>query len=274
MSESSATHPAAPGGGTAASGRPVAEPEVRRIGMGDLTDALVRGWRDFLEVPTQLFFLALLYPVLGLALGFAASGNALLPILWPLVAGFALVGPLAALGIYEMSRLREAGRPVGWHDALGVFRSAGIGSIFGVGLLLLALFVAWIGCALLIWRATTGDVRVESLGALWDLLRTPEGMRLALIGNLAGLGFAIAAMAVSVVSLPLLLERDVGTGPAIRTSLRAVAANPGPMAAWGAMVAAILLVASLPLFVGLAVAVPVLGHATWHLYRKLVSPSL
>lgn len=247
------------------------DPAIRRIGLGDLSAALSQGWRDFLEVPTQLFFLALIYPVVGLMLGFAASGGDLLPIVWPLAAGFALVGPIAALGIYEMSRRRERDLPVSWRNGLDVFRSAGIGSIIGVGFVLLVLFAAWIGAALWIYRATIGSANAGSVTDLWNLaLHTPAGHRLILVGNLVGLGFAVAALAVSVVSLPLLLERDVGPVAAIRTSLRAVAANPVPMAAWGVIVAGLLLLGSLPLLVGLAVVVPVLGHATWHLYRKLI----
>ncbi|MBP0491947.1 DUF2189 domain-containing protein [Roseomonas sp. SG15] len=249
----------------------LAEPAIRRIGLSDLGDALARGWRDFLEVPTQLFFLCLIYPVMGLTLGFAASGNNLLPILWPLAAGFALVGPVAAVGLYEMSRRREQGLPVSWRNGIDVFGSAAIGSILGVGVVLFALFVAWIACALWIWRSTVGPTEIGSFSELWAALQTAEGHRLILIGNLAGLGFAVAALAISVVSVPLLLERDIGAGGAIRTSLRAVVANPVPMAAWGTIVAGLLFLGSLPLFVGLAVVMPVLGHATWHLYRKVVA---
>ncbi len=251
--------------------RPAAEPTIRRIGLPDLTDALSRGWRDFLEVPTQLFFLALIYPVMGLVLAFAASGTNLLPIIWPLVAGFALLGPIAALGIYEMSRRREEGPPVSVSNGLDVFRSAGIGSIVGVGLLLFVLFAAWLFAAYAIYRSTVGPVYPASLGDLWRIAtETPQGYRLMLVGNLVGLGFAAVALAISVVSFPLLLERDVGTVAAIRTSFRAVAANPVPMAIWGLIVAGLLFLGSLPLLVGLAVVIPVLGHATWHLYRKVV----
>lgn len=248
------------------------EPAVRRIGTGDVWDALAQGWRDFLEAPTQLFFLAIIYPVVGLLLGAAASGGDLLTLIWPMTAGFALIGPIAALGIYEMSRRRERGLPVHWTDALGVFRSAGIGSIIGVGVVLAALFVAWLGCAQWIYRATVGPEQPASLTDLWRIVSgTPEGMRLLLIGNAVGFLFAVAALSVSVVSIPLLVERDVGSLAAVRTSVRAVAANPGPMALWGFLVAALLLLGSIPIFVGLAIVMPVLGHATWHLYRKVVA---
>lgn len=247
------------------------EPVIHRIGVNDVTDALQQGWRDFLEVPTQLIFLALIYPVIGLVLGVAASGGDLLPIIWPLTAGFALLGPVAALGIYEMSRRREQGLPVSWTNGFDVFRAAGIGSILGLGLLLLGLFGAWVGTALWIYRTTIGPDHVASLGELWRITTaTPEGHRLILIGNLVGLGFAVVAFLLTAVSFPLLLERDVGPTAAIRTSVRAVMANPVPMGLWGLIVAGLLFLGSLPLFVGLAVVMPVLGHATWHIYRKVV----
>ena len=249
-----------------------AEPRVRQIGMSDVWDSLAQGWRDFLEFPTQLIFLAIIYPVFGLVLGFAAAGGDMLSLIWPLTAGFALLGPLAALGIYEMSRRRERGLPVHWANGFDVFRSAGIGSIIGVGIVLLALFVAWIATAHWIYQTTIGPAQPGSLSDLWRLATgTPEGRRLMLMGNLAGFVFAVVALAVSVVSLPLLLERDVGPVSAIRTSVRAVAASPGPMALWGFVVAVLLFAGSIPLFVGLAIVMPVLGHATWHLYRKVVA---
>ena len=248
------------------------EPAVRTIGVGDVTASLAAGWRDFLATPTQLFFLALIYPVAGLVLGFAASGSDLLTIVWPLVAGFALLGPIAALGIYEMSRRREQNLPVSAMNGLDVFRSAGIGSIVGVALVLLVLFVGWLLSAEWIYRTTIGPDHPASFAALWRVTTgTSEGHRLMLVGNLVGFVFAVAALAVSVVSLPLLLDRDVGTVAAIRTSVRAVAANPVPMALWGLIVAGLLLLGSLPLLVGLAVVIPVLGHATWHLYRRVLA---
>jgi uncharacterized membrane protein len=136
---------------------------------------------------------------------------------------------------------------------------------------LLVLFCAWLLAAEWIYRSTLGSVRPASLGELWTVATgTAAGQRLMLVGNLVGALFAVAALAVSVVSLPLLLERDVGTAAAIRTSVRAVIANPVPMAVWGLIVAGLLLLGSLPLLVGLAVVIPVLGHATWHLYRRVL----
>jgi uncharacterized membrane protein len=241
------------------------DPVVRRIGMDDVWTSLSQGWRDFLEVP-------IIYPAAGLLIGFAAAGDNLLALVWPMAAGFALIGPIAAVGIYEMSRRREQGLPVSWTDATAVFRSPGLGSIIGVGIVLAVLFVAWIAAAHWIYSTTVGPDQPASIGDLWRLaFHTPEGMRLMLIGNIVGFAFAVVALSVSVVSIPLLLDRDVGPVAAIRTSIRAVMTNPGPMALWGLVVAGLLVLGSLPVFVGLAVVMPVLGHATWHLYRKVIA---
>lgn len=249
-----------------------AEPVVRRIGMDDVWASLSQGWRDFLEVPTQLFFLAIIYPVVGLLLGFAAAGGNLLTLVWPMTAGFALIGPIAAVGIYEMSRRREQGLPVSWTDATAVFRSPGIASIVGVGIVLAVLFVAWVAAAHWIYRTTVGLDQPESFADLWRIaFHTPEGMRLMLIGDIVGFLFAVVALSVSVVSIPLLLERDLGPVAAIRISVRSVMVNPAPMALWGLLVAGLLVLGAIPVFVGLAVVMPVLGHATWHLYRKVIA---
>jgi uncharacterized membrane protein len=247
-------------------------PVVRHIGTAAVWRALSLGWRDFSANPTQLIFLAIIYPVIGLLAAAAAQGEAMMPIIWPLISGFALVGPIAALGIYELSRRREAGEDPSWVDAFAVVHSPSIGSILALGVMLLAIFVAWLFTARGIYEATfAGMPAADTVGGfLRQVLQTPEGWRLAFLGNITGFVVAALVLSLTVVSFPLLLDRPVGAGVALRTSLRAVAVNPVPMALWGLIVAVILLVASVPLFVGLAVAIPVLGHATWHLYRAVV----
>ena len=245
---------------------------VRRIGVGDVKAALLMGWRDFLQTPTHLVFLAAIYPIIGFFLARAASGGQLLPLLWPLVAGFALVGPVAALGIYELSRRRERGEPVSALNALDVFRSPSIGPILVLGIVLLAVFVAWIATARALSLSTIGAAGTDSVSALLRVtFGTAEGVRLLLIGNLVGFLFAVAVLAATVVSFPLLLDRNVGLPQAVATSIRVVLRNPAPMALWGLVVAVLLFLGSLPAFIGLAVVLPMLGHATWHLYRRVVA---
>jgi len=246
-------------------------PTIRRIGAADLVTALHRGWQDFLAAPTQLIFLCLVYPVIGLFAAAIASGADSLPMLWPLVSGFALVGPLAAIGVYEISRRLEVDSSVSWLDALEVRHSHALVSILLLGAMLFAIFLAWMVAARLIQAATMGDIpAVPVADYIRFVLNSPEGHRMILWGNLTGFCFAVVVLALTVVSFPMLLDRNPGLSVALRTSIRVVIANPGTMALWGVIVAGLLLLGSLPAFVGLAVVMPVLGHATWHLYRAVV----
>jgi uncharacterized membrane protein len=248
------------------------QPTIRRIGTGDVWNALREGWADFLVHPTQLIFLAVIYPIIGLLSGHLASGGSLIPLMWPLISGFALVGPIAALGIYELSRRRERNLPAAWLDAFGVLRSPNLGAIVILSVMLLAIFVAWLFTAQFIYDSVfQGAVPASVQDLAHQVLRTSEGRWLMLVGNGVGLLFALVVLAVSVVSFPLLLDRPVGPMTALRASVQAVMTNPVPMALWGLIVAVLLFLGSLPLFVGLAVVLPLLGHGTWRLYRKVVA---
>jgi uncharacterized membrane protein len=250
-----------------------AQPEVRNIGLTDLRDVLAKGIGDFLAMPTHAMFLCIIYPVVGLLLARLTFGYSILPLLYPLVTGFALVGPVAALGLYELSRRKEVGRDLSATHAFDVLESSSIGAIAALGLLLLVIFAIWVAVANAIYVANFGYASPESIEAfLHDVLTTRAGWTLIVVGNGVGLLFAVLVLTISVVSFPLLLDRDVGAAVALLTSIRAVARNPLTMAVWGLIVGALLVIGSLPLFFGLTVIVPVLGHATWHLYRKVVKP--
>jgi uncharacterized membrane protein len=248
-----------------------APPAVRRIRYADLRDALVQGLADFEANRTDVIFLCVIYPVIGLILGRAASGYGFLPMVFPLASGFALVGPLAAVGLNEISRRREQGSDVRWVDAFGVLRSPSIGSIALLGLMLIALFLLWLVVAQIIYVVTLGPQPPASVASfISDVFTTGAGWTMIIVGVGIGFLFALLVLTISVVSFPLLLDRNAGIGIAVSTSMRAVTANPGVMALWGLIVAASLVLGSIPLFVGLVVVLPVLGHATWHLYRKVV----
>jgi uncharacterized membrane protein len=248
-------------------------PVIRTIGVMDLKDALARGLSDFSAMPTHAVFLCLIYPIVGLILARVSLGYDVLSLLFPLAAGFALLGPFAAIGFYELSRQREQGLDPSWQDAFDVLHLPSRGAIAVLGFLLLAVFVLWVVVAEAIYVANFGH---EPAASIPDFVRqvftTPAGWTLIIVGNGIGFLFALAVLIISVVSFPLLLDRDVGAVEAVLTSVRAVAANPVPMAIWGLIVAGLLVIGSLPFFVGLAVVVPVLGHSTWHLYRKVVEP--
>jgi uncharacterized membrane protein len=245
---------------------------IRTIGLSDLRRALQLGWEDFKAVPSHAIILCVIYPVLGLVLARAVFGYAVLPLLFPIAAGFALVGPFAALGLYELSRRRELGdQPSAW-DALEVLRSPSFGAMLGLGTLLLALFVTWVATAQTIYVSVFGYGGASSFDEFTrEVLTTPQGWWLIGVGCGVGFLFALVALCIAVVSFPLMLDRHAGALEAMVTSLRVVGHNPLTMAAWGLIVAALLAIGSLPFFLGLAVVIPVLGHATWHLYRAAVA---
>jgi uncharacterized membrane protein len=248
-----------------------AQPAIRQIGFDDLKAALRDGWSDFTAMPSHAIFLCIIYPVVGIVLAQFIFGFAMLSFLFPLAAGFALIGPIAALGLYELSRRREAGLDTTATHALDVLHSPSIGAIAALGLLLLAIFFVWIAVAHAIYIANFGYAMPASPAQfVSDLFTTAAGWRLIIVGNLVGLVFAIVAMTVSVISFPLLLDREVGAATALSTSVRLVQANPVTMVTWGVIVAVLLVLGSIPFFIGLAVVIPVLGHATWHLYRRAI----
>ena len=257
--------------GHAIGGADARRTRVQQIAVGDLREVLEKGLADFRASRTDVFFLCLIYPAAGLVLAHLAFGYDFLPLLFPLASGFALLGPVAAIGLYELSRRRERGLEATWAHAFGVIGSPAFGAILVLGLYLLAAFLIWLVVAYGIYQATLGPEPPSSVGGfLRDVLTTGPGWAMIVLGVGVGFLFAVLVLTVSVVSFPMLLDRNVGLYPAIGTSIRAVAANPGPMAAWGLIVAAGLVIGTIPLFIGLAVVMPVLGHATWHLYRKLV----
>lgn len=247
---------------------------VRKIALSDLREALRLGWEDFQAVPTHAILLCVIYPVIGFVLFRLVLGYSVLPLLFPLAAGFALIGPFAAIGLYELSRRRERGEEAAAWNAIHVLRAPAFGAMLGLGTLLFALFAIWIAAADAIYIVIFGYGPAASIPDFAKrVLTTPEGWSLIVIGCGVGFLFAVVALCVSVVSFPLMLDRHATAIDAIRTSLRAVMKNPVTMAAWGLTVAVLLVLGSLPFFVGLAVVLPVLGHATWHLYRKVVEPN-
>jgi uncharacterized membrane protein len=246
-------------------------PHIRTITLADIRDALARGVDDFAAMPSHAIFLCLIYPIIGLILGTLTFGYRALPLLFPLASGFVLLGPLAAIGLYELSRRREQGLEAAWSHAFDILKAPSRGAIAMLGLMLVLVFGGWLVAAQTIYWFTFGNAVPQSIVSfLREVLTTPAGWTLIVVGMAVGFVFAVVTFTISVVAFPLLLDRPVGAADAMLTSMRAVAANPLTMAAWGFIVAAALVIGSLPAFIGLAVVVPILGHATWHLYRKVV----
>lgn len=248
-------------------------PVVCKIGPADLWDSLAKGMNDFVAFPSHAIFLIVIYPLLGLAIAAVTLNYDLIPMLFPLAAGFALIGPLAAIGLYELSRHREQTPDVTWTSAFHFAHSPSFGAILALGVLLAIIFFVWLAVAQAIYIANFGYVPAITIpNFIEQVFTTPAGWNLIVLGNGIGLVFAVVAFTLSVVSFPLLLDRDIGAAAAVLTSIRVVIANPVMMALWGLIVAGLLVLGSLPFFVGLTIVLPVLGHATWHLYRKVVRP--
>jgi len=246
-------------------------PQVRHIGTADLIAALRQGLDDFKLMPTYLVLLALIYPAVGLIAARAALGNNIVPLIFPMISGFALVGPVAALGLYELSRRREAGLDTRWTHVFDVLHAKSIGTVIGLGAILAVLFVARLWSAIEIQRWAMGPASAPDLSTFIDnVLTTSGGHLMIVVGNLVGFGFAAVTLAIAAVSFPLALGCEVTLPVAIATSVRVALANPVTMAIWGLIVVGGLVVGALPAFVGLAVVMPILGHATWYLYRRAV----
>lgn len=246
-------------------------PAIRHIETSDLFDVLAKGVRDFGESRTDLLFIGLIYPLAGLVIAQLVLGNDMLPLLFPLLSGFALLGPIAAAGLYEMSKRREMGEEPAWSDAFNVISAPSFGAFVALALVVTGIFVLWLATAMGIYWATMGFESPTSFSRfIADVLTTREGWMLTIVGCGIGFLFALVVAMISVFAFPMLMDRKVSFWTAVSTSVRACLANPVPMAAWGLIVAVSLAVGTLPVLLGLIVVVPVLGHATWHLYRRVM----
>jgi uncharacterized membrane protein len=258
---------------------------IRQISGADLNASLADGWRDFMEMRGDIIFLMILYPLIGIIAAVAFTGGPLLPLFVPIAAGVGLLGPVAAVGFYELARRREMGLHSNWSHFLDVRKRPSFDEIAAVSGLLFAIFALWLLAAaalyVLLWGVWTPPwlssfvwYDPHSLGDfIARLFTTSEGWALILIGGAVGVVFAAAVLAVSVVSMPMLVDCNVSAADAVRTSVRATRDNPAVMLRWGIIVAALLIAGSIPLFIGLAVVLPWLGYSTWHLYTRLVDRS-
>jgi uncharacterized membrane protein len=246
-------------------------PTIRSIGVDDITAALREGADDFRAMPAFGMTIGGVFALGGMVIMYLAVAYDLVVLAFPLLAGFALVGPFAAMGLYEGSRRRDAGQSVGVGDIFDVRRATTSVNIFFLGFILLFALFVWLRVALLIYALFFGLSGSGSIGDLIvDVFTTANGFAFLVIGNAVGAAFAFVVFAISVVSFPYMLEKDVDPVSAVALSVSAVAKNPLPLAGWALFVAVALAVSWAPFFLGLIVVLPVLGHATWRLYKKMI----
>jgi uncharacterized membrane protein len=248
------------------------DPVVRRIKVADVVEALSAGLRDFQAAPLYGLAFGAFYAAGGILILLCLTAFHMVYLAYPLGAGFALLGPFVALGLYEVSRRREAGQKPSLMGIVRLIRTRG--ELGWMAFVTLFLFVVWMYQVRLLIALLLGVS--ASFGSLQEfltvVLTTNAGLLFLAIGNCVGAALALVLFSLTVVSFPLLLERDVDCVTAMITSVRAVVTSPLPMIGWAATIVLLLAISSLPYFLGLLVTLPVLGHATWHLYRRIVAP--
>lgn len=246
-------------------------PELRRLEWQDLRQALNRGLSDFGRCRSDVPVLFLIYPLVALLMAYLAFHRELLPLLFPAAAGLALLGPFAAVGLYEMSRHMERGDPPNWRDAFRTLRPETLGPVMTLGLYLIGLYAVWLYSAAWLFGRTLGpEMPISAMAFLTEIFTTPAGWVMLVVGTGVGALFAAIAMVSSFIALPMLVDRQVGLPVAVITSLRVAQQNRRMVMLWGAIVAGLLALAAVPLFLGMVLVLPILGHATWHLYRAAV----
>ena len=250
-----------------------ARPQVRSITVNDVYTAVGEGWRDFKAAPRFGLFFGGVYAIGGIILfailwGFDISGWIL-----PLAAAFPLVGPFVAIGLYEVSRRLESGEPLTWGAILGVVWREKDRQMPSMAFVVLAGFLIWMWAAWLMGGVFLAGAGYGPHFDLDVLFGTGAGLSLLVFGTLVGGAIAFVLFAVTVVAIPMLMERDVDYVTAMTTSFQATTSNLIPMLTWAAVIAAMSAAAMVPFFLGVVIVLPVLGHASWHIYRKVIVPA-
>jgi len=256
------------------SGEPVAAsavPVINTVTVADLVAALRLGWRDFTLAPLYGLFFASVYVLGGWVMYGALTGAGRLWWTLPAAAGFPILGPFIACGLYEVSRRIERGVPLGWRGVLGVIWAEKNRQIPSIAAVIVVFFLFWNFLAHMIFALFMGLSTMTDVTSSFAVFLTPNGMMMLAVGTVVGAVFATLLFSLTVVSLPLLMDREIDFVTAMITSFATVQQSPLVMLGWGAFIAVLLFLAMLPGFLGLLVVLPVLGHATWHLYRRALS---
>lgn len=248
---------------------PAAKPEIRMVELDRPWLWLAAGWRDFTRAPAVSLAYGFMFSVAGYVVIYGLYAVDMFYLILPMAAGFTLIGPVAAVGLYDVSRRLETGQPVTFGGALRAFLSRA-GTVSTMGLVLMLFLLAWIRVAMLIFALFFGDKAIPNTNFIEAVFFAPESLPFVVTGTLVGALLSTAVFTISAISLPMLLDRNVGVPHAVAASIRTVNKNPQAMALWAALIAGFTAFGLATLFVGLAVCLPLVGHASWHAYRDLV----
>ena len=245
---------------------PSALPDPAVLTTDDIRAALAAGWADFRRAPAFGVMFGAVYALGGLTLYLALTALGHVWWLVPLAAGFPILAPFAAVGLYEVSRRLERGERLEMSAVLGVVLAERDRQIPSMAVVILLFFMFWVFVAHTVFALFFGLAAFR--GSVGEMLFTAQGAQMLVLGSVIGGAMALALFAVTVISLPLLLDKEVDFVTAMITSVQTVRTSPGPMLLWAGLIAVVLFAAMLPAFLGVVVALPVLGHASWHLYRR------
>ena len=247
-------------------------PQIRKLRRDELMLALQAGWNDFKREPKFGLFFGAIYAIGGWVIYLLASISGMHYFAYPLVSGFALIAPFVCAGVYEVSRLIERGEPLTWSNVLDAIRQCGLKDLGWMSLVSVFALIIWADFAVFVYLMFFGLKLLSPMELATMIVTSWYGFSFFVVGNLLGAVIAFFVFSLTVVSFPLLLDRDVDFVTAMMTSMRAVKMNPIQMLAWAAGIALMMLFSFATLFLGLFMILPVVGHATWHLYRRVIEP--
>lgn len=249
---------------------PKLRPQIAQVSVADISSALALGWADFRAAPLFGLFFGGIFSLIGIVIFLQLA--VLDSSMWvlPLAAGFPLVGPFAAVGLYEVSRRRERGLPLEWAQILTVVGAQRRSQIPSAAFVVLFFYLIWVYLAHLVFALFFGLKPLTNVMTSFDILMTVDGVLMLLIGSLVGGALAALLFAVTVISVPLLLEKDIDVVSAMILSVQTVAQSPGPMFGWAILIAVATVGGMIPLFLGTLVVFPVIAHSSWHLYRHAI----
>lgn len=250
---------------------PQSSPVIHALSLGDVRASLADGWRDFRTAPMFGLFFSAFYVAGGMLMYLQLSAVAQNWWIVPIAVGFPLLGPFAAVGLYEVSRRLETGAALNWADIIGVIVNEKDRQIPYMAVVAFMILTLWLFLAHVIFALFFGLKAMTNINASLDIFLSLDGVLMMSTGGVVGAALAFVLFATTVIGMPLLLDREIDIVSAMIHSISTVRVNPGPMLAWGAIVGVTLILAMAPFFLGLFIALPVLGHATWRLYRRAIS---